>query len=38
VHVLDLRVIKCIRIDCTHEEGDHSACSVRYVMSIWQIS
>jgi len=27
-----------MRIDRTHEESDHSACSVRYVMSIWQVS
>jgi len=35
--LLDLKVIKRVRTDRTHEEHD-SACSVRYVMSIWQIS
>jgi len=32
--LLDLRVVKRMRMDLTHDEGDHSACSVRYVMSI----
>jgi len=27
-----------MRMNRTHEEGDHSVCLVRYVMSIWQVS
>jgi len=25
-------------IDRMHEKDDHSACSIRYIMSIWQVS